>query len=228
MNNTFIFAEMPSITKENYLKALYHLADDDGRVQLSDLSKLLEVSNPTANNMVKKLETRGWVEYERYKPVVLTDDGRKAAALIIRKHRITEMFLVEKMGFGWEEVHDVAEQMEHIDSPLLFDRMDELLSFPQVDPHGSPIPNKEGEIEEAHYVPLSEVDAGKKVVLRALGESSSDFLMYLNNKAISLGTVIKILDREAFDGSVKVSYNQVSEDHLSSTVADRLLVELVG
>jgi DtxR family Mn-dependent transcriptional regulator len=219
---------MPSITKENYLKALYHLADEAGRVQLSDLSKLLEVSNPTANNMVKKMESKGWVEYERYKPVVLTDEGRKAAALIIRKHRITEMFLVEKMGFGWEEVHDVAEQMEHIDSPLLFDRMNELLSFPQVDPHGSPIPDKDGEIKEADHFPLSEVPSGKKVVLRALSESSNDFLKYLNNKSIALGTVIKIEDRESFDGSVKVSYDDIQEEHLSSTVAERLLVEMVG
>jgi len=133
---------MTSQTEENYLKASYFLANSDNEINLSELSKSLKVSKPTVNSMVKKLCEKGFLNYQKYKPLVLTAYGRKNAALIIRKHRLTEMYLVEKMNFGWEEVHDIAEQLEHLKSPEFFDRMDELLNFPTHDPHGSPIPNK--------------------------------------------------------------------------------------
>ena len=112
---------MPSQTKENYLKAIYALDQKGSKIALTDISKLMEVSNPTANNMVKKLQEMGWVIYEKYKPLRLTSEGRKQGALIVRKHRLTEMFLTKIMGFGWEQVHDIAEEMEHIQSDALFE-----------------------------------------------------------------------------------------------------------
>lgn len=136
---------MASTTEENYLKALYNLSNTQGEVNISELALSLKVSMPTANSMVKSLQKSDWVIYEKYKPVTLTPKGQKEAALIIRKHRLTEMFLVKKMGFGWEEVHEVAEQIEHIHAPKFFERMDEMLGYPTMDPHGSPIPDNQAE-----------------------------------------------------------------------------------
>ena len=214
---------MPSPTEENYLKAIYNLADDTAEVSLSDLGNALGVSAPTANSMVKRLNDRGYVEYRKYKPLKLTDAGRNAAALIIRKHRLTEMYLVEQMGFGWEEVHDIAEQMEHVQSPVLFERMDELMGFPRIDPHGSPIPDKHGRVEFQEYHRLSEIPSGKRVRLRALTHSSDDFLVYLNSKRLKLGAEIEVIHREAFDRSLTVAYDG-RETMLSHEVCERLLV----
>jgi len=145
------FWNMASQTEENYLKTLFTLADEKGEILLSGLSKTMGVSTPSANSMVKKMHEKGLVDYLKYKPIVLTEKGKLNAALIIRKHRLTEMYLMEKMGFGWEEVHEIAEQMEHIKSASFFDRVDELMNFPKVDPHGSPIPDKNGKIERMTY-----------------------------------------------------------------------------
>ena len=218
---------MPSQTKENYLKAIYAITQEKGKVTLSELSKKLSVSKPTVNNMVNKLEAKGWVRYKKYKPIALTPEGELVAALIIRKHRITEMFLVQNMDFGWEEVHEIAEEMEHIDSSALFERMDKMLGYPKVDPHGSPIPNKKGEVENKNYSHLNELNKGDKVILSALTQSSTDFLHFLNSRNIDLGTELFIEKKENFDQSIVVSYKQKKNITLSKTVCDRLLVELV-
>ena len=135
---------MSSATNENYLKALLSLSAEGQSVTVTALAAALGVSKPAANSMVKSLAAQGHLVYERYRPLRLTDAGRAAAARIVRKHRLTEMYLVERMGFGEDEVHEIAEQMEHIQSPAFFARMDELLGYPTVDPHGSPIPPGEG------------------------------------------------------------------------------------
>ncbi len=218
---------MASPTVENYLKALYTLADEGGEINLSELSVHLGVSKPTANSMVKTLQQEGWVKYEKYKPLKLTSKGRKAAALIIRKHRLTEMYLVELMGFGWEEVHEIAEQVEHIKAPAFFDRMDKLLDFPKVDPHGSPIPDEDGNIVEHHYKKLSECQVGDKVRLVALNHSSREFLEFLDSREISLRLEIKIKSIEPFDHSMLVSYRNHPSETLSQKVSERLLVEKV-
>ncbi len=218
---------MPSQTKENYLKAIYSLAGEEGEVSLSGLSKRMGVSAPTVNSMVKKLKKEGWVAYEKYQPIQLTEEGRKTAALIIRKHRLTEMFLAEKMGFGWEEVHDIAEQMEHINSEALFDRMDDLLGHPTADPHGSPIPDKSGKVASEDYIKLSKAEEGDRVVLRALAHSSTDFLVFLNDKKLELGVEIEVLRVEPFDKSMTVSYGDFPSTMLSNLVCEQLLVEVV-
>jgi DtxR family Mn-dependent transcriptional regulator len=218
---------MVSQTEENYLKALFTLADEAGEINLSDLSIHLEVSKPSVNSMVKTLKQKGWVKYEKYKPLRLTDEGRKAAALILRKHRLTEMFLVEKMGFGWEEVHEIAEQIEHIKAPLFFDRMDKLMDYPKVDPHGSPIPNKEGDIIERDYKQLSDCQAGSCVRLVALKHSSKEFLEFLDSREISLKLELEIKSIEPFDNSMMISYDKHPSEILSRKVCERLLVETI-
>src|SRR5690606_4324738 len=137
---------MHSAIEENYLKALFNLANENGEAGVNELSKSLDLKMPTVNSMMKKLADKKLVKYESYKPIKLTEKGRKEAAMIIRKHRLTEMFLVDKMGFTWDQVHYIAEQVEHVKSPAFFDKMDELLGNPLVDPHGSPIPDKNGKI----------------------------------------------------------------------------------
>ena len=214
---------MNSYTEENYLKALFILSTEIGETTVNALSKSLEIKMPTVNSMMKKLSEKGLVNYESYKPVKLTEKGKKEAALIIRKHRLTEMFLVEKMGFGWEQVHDIAEQVEHIKSPAFFDKMDELLAYPKVDPHGSPIPDKHGKIVWKKYTPLSECVKGQTVVLAAVTHSSDDFLKFLNARGLHLGITLKIKSVEPFDGSMVVSYAKKTET-LSLVVCEKLLV----
>ena len=145
---------MNSLTEENYLKALYHLINDNDEVSVNDLSRQLNIKMPSVNSMIKKFADKKWVKYESYKPIKLTESGKKEASLIVRKHRLTEMFLVEKMGFGWENVHVIAEQLEHIHSEVFFDKMDEILNYPKVDPHGEPIPDKDGNVISVSYTHL--------------------------------------------------------------------------
>lgn len=216
---------MYSFVEENYLKALLMLADEEGQTSVNDLSNHLKISMPTVNSMVKRLKGKDLVFYEKYKPVKLTELGHKEAALIVRKHRLTEMFLVEQMGFGWEEVHDIAEQVEHIHSPAFFEKMDELLGHPTIDPHGSPIPDKEGNIEWKSYDKLSDCKAGDTVQLIAVVNGSKEFLEFLNGRELTLNQEVIIKTIEAFDKSMVVSYENHPSETLSATVCERLLVE---
>lgn len=217
---------MYSLAEENYIKALYLLSGNVGAVNVNDLSKHLNIKMPTVNSMMKRLFEKGLIHYESYKPIKLTAEGKKQAALIIRKHRLTEMFLVEKMGFGWEEVHPIAEQIEHINAPEFFDKMDAMLGFPKTDPHGSPIPNKKGEFEWVAYSNLSHCKAGEKVILSAVTHSSDEFLRYLNSKDIKLGDVIRILDIEEYDGSMQLSIANRNPETFSKVVCEKLLVTI--
>ena len=160
---------MNSLAEENYLKALFILADEHGAVSVNDLSRRLGIKMPTVTSMMKKLAKKRLVHYESYKPLKLTEKGRKEAGMVIRKHRLTEMFLFQKMEFGWEEVHEIAEQIEHIQSPAFFEKMDEMLGYPSVDPHGSPIPDRSGKVEWKKFVKLSSCKAGDIVKLTAVG-----------------------------------------------------------
>ncbi len=215
---------MPLRTKENYLKTMYVLDEEKGVISLSDLGKRLGVSIPTVNSMAKRLHDDGWVIYKKYQPVKLTEMGKKEAALIIRRHRIAEMFLVEKLHFGWEEVHDIAEEIEHINSEIFFNRMNELLGNPAFDPHGSPIPDKNGNISCDNYLKLSETEQGDELILKALTEDNNEFLKFLNSKKLRLGIKIVVNHVETFDKSMTISYNE-SEVTLSREVCERLFVE---
>ena len=217
MQNTF--------TEENYLKTLYILASGRGEVNVNELSKELGIKMPTVTSMMKKLAEKKFVLYESYKPLRLTEKGKKEAGLIIRKHRLTEMFLVEKMKFGWEEVHDIAEQIEHIRSPEFFEKMDELLGYPKMDPHGSPIPDRNGKMTWKTYDKLSDCKAGETVWLSAVINTSSEFLKFLNSRDMHLGLKMKIRSVEAFDSSMVLSYGKRNSEQISQQVSERLLVE---
>ena len=219
------FVGMHSYTEENYLKALFNLANEKGEVSANELSKRLTIKMPTVNSMMKKLAEKKLVHYESYKPLRLTEKGKKEAGLIIRKHRLTEMFLVQNMGFGWEEVHEIAEQIEHLQAPNFFEKMDALLGYPKIDPHGSPIPDKTGKMEWIHYEKLSSCKAGDTVKLAAVIHTTDDFLKFLTIRELQLGLKIKIKAIEKFDGSMVVSYNKRAAEMLSYTVCERLLVE---
>lgn len=215
---------MRSQTEENYLKAIFALAKESGEVNVKDISTRLDLKMPTVTSMMKNLAAKGLIYYESYKPIRLTTKGRKEAALIVRKHRLTEMFLVEKMGFGWEEVHDIAEQIEHIRSTRFFDKMDELLEYPRIDPHGSPIPDKEGKMILKEYLKLSECAEGDKVKLAAVIRTSTEFLTFLNKRNLSLDTEMVIRSIEPFDRSIIVSYDGHPSETFSHEVCERLLV----
>lgn len=217
---------MFSSIEENYLKALYNLSDEKGEVSTLALSQSLDIKMPTVNSMMKKFLKKGLVYYQSYKPLKLTEKGKKEAALILRKHRLTEMYLVEKMGFSWEDVHEVAEQIEHIHSEKFFNKMDELLDYPKFDPHGSPIPDKQGNIEGGRFKKLNEYQIGEIVELSAIIHSSKEFLKYLNSKNFNLGIKFQIESVEEFDGSVTVQIvGQNRTEVLSKMIAEKLLVK---
>lgn len=215
---------MVSLTEENYLKAMLSLAKEKGEVSINELSKHLGIKMPTANSMMKKLAEKDLVVYETYKPLKLTEKGKTTAALILRKHRLTEMFLVHKMGFGWEEVHPIAEQIEHIHSSVFFEKMDELLGYPKFDPHGSPIPDKNGKMEWLSFRALNKCTVGSQVSLAAVLDSSEDFLKFLNAKAIKLNDSILVIDVEEYDGSMTLQIGQQKNIVLSAMVCEKLLV----
>lgn len=216
---------MNSLTEENYLKALFNIANKDGEVNVIDLSKTLDIKMPTVTSMMKRLSQKKLVHYESYKPLRLTEKGKKEAGLIIRKHRLTEMFLVDKMKLGWEDVHDIAEQIEHIQSAVFFEKMDELLDFPKMDPHGSPIPDRNGKMVWKDYNKLSDCKAGESVKLAAVINTSSEFLKFLNARGMRLGLKIKIKSIEPFDNSMVISYGKGVAETLSNVACERLLVE---
>ncbi len=215
---------MISLTEENYLKAIFYLISDNNTVTINELSKFLNVKMPSVNNMMKKFADKKWVIYESYKPLRITDSGKMQAALVVRKHRLTEMFLVEKMNFGWENVHEIAEQVEHIQSDLFFDKMDELLNYPKFDPHGEPIPDKDGNIIAQHLKKLSTCKVGSSFVFTAVTITDDDFLSFLNAKNLELGTAIEIIEIEKYDQSMKVQFGGKMVT-LSKIVTEKILVK---
>lgn len=215
---------MNSLNEENYLKAIFHLIDEKDTFTVNELSKILNIKMPSVNSMMKKFAQKNWVIYESYKPIRITDLGKKEAAQIVRKHRLTEMFLVEKMGFGWEVVHEIAEQLEHIHSEIFFDKMDELLNYPKVDPHGEAIPDKDGNIIKQNLMKLSECKEGEKVSLCSVTDSSDSFLTYLNQRKLSLNSKLKIIEIEKYDQSMKIEFDNKIET-ISKIVCDKILVE---
>ena len=217
---------MISLTEENYLKAIFHLRNDDNTVTINELSKFLNVKMPSVNNMMKKFALKNWVIYETYKPLKVTFEGKKQAALIVRKHRLTEMFLVEKMNIGWENVHEIAEQLEHVHSDLFFDKMDEMLQHPKLDPHGEPIPDKEGNIIALDLQKLSSCKVGEQILFSSVTVSDDDFLTYLNSKELELGKRLEIVEIEKYDQSMTILREDGCTITLSKMVCDKILVKL--
>jgi DtxR family Mn-dependent transcriptional regulator len=215
---------MKTLTEENYLKAIFHLIKPDNTVTVTDLSKFLNIKMPSVNSMMKKFVEKDWIRYESYKPFEVTESGKKEAALIVRKHRLTEMFLVKKMNIGWENVHEIAEQLEHIHSEEFFEKMDELLNYPKIDPHGEPIPDKDGQIIKQDLKKLSSCKVKENVVLTAVTLDTEDFLSYLNERKLVLTTKLKVLKIENIDATMIVQYEGKTEV-LSKIICDKLLVK---
>jgi DtxR family Mn-dependent transcriptional regulator len=174
--------------------------------------------------MLRKLAEKGWVNYQKYQGVRLTEAGQKIALSIVRKHRLWEVFLVEKLGFAWDEVHEVAEELEHIQSEKLINQLDHFLNYPSFDPHGDPIPNAKGEIIKIEKQLVSEIEVGKTITCVGVKDTSVDFLQYLNKQNISLGTKMKVLEKEPFDGTLKIEINN-SVLVISDKIANNLYVK---
>lgn len=196
---------MFSDSEENYLKAIFHLErfSQEG-VSTNAIAEQMQTKASSVTDMLKKLSDKKLVNYVKYQGVTLTNEGKKTAAKIIRKHRLWEVFLVEKLDFNWDEVHEVAEQLEHIDSDKLVDRLDKHLNFPKFDPHGDPIPSKDGTFPVRDKVLLSTLNAGDSGVCVGVKDTSTSFLKFLDKNGIALGRKISIVEKEDFDDSFKI------------------------
>lgn len=196
-------------SEENYLKTIFHLGSGEaGSINTNAIAEQMETKPSSVTDMAKKLAEKGLVNYKKYQGISLTDAGVKTALSIVRKHRLWETFLVEKLDFAWDEVHEVAEQLEHIKSEKLIDKLDQLLQFPKYDPHGDPIPGKNGEFQEHNKDLLSELPVGANGICVGVKDSSSAFLQYLDKHEISIGKPIQILGKEAFDGSLHLKIGE--------------------
>lgn len=218
---------MHSFTEENYLKAIYHLSE--GNTMAVSTNQIAEMTNTKAasvTDMLKKLAEKKLINYIKYQGVTLTSTGVNAAVNIIRKHRLWEVFLVEKLGFKWDEVHDIAEELEHINSETLINRLDDFLGNPAADPHGDPIPDRSGLIKHKKLVKISEMQTGESGTVSGVSEHSSVFLKLLEKLGLTLGTKIIISELIEFDGSIMLTIDQKTERTISREVAKNILVIL--
>lgn len=214
-------------SEENYLKAIYHLSQLQKKgVSTNAIAKLIDSKASSVTDMIKKLADKNLVFYERYQGVSLTTQGVYAAKMLVRKHRLWEVFLVETLDFSWDEVHEIAEELEHIKSEKLINKLDSFLGYPSVDPHGDPIPDAQGTIKNVEKKLLSEAEISEKTICIGVKDSSPSFLKYLDKNGISLGTSIEVIDREIFDQSIKVSIND-SVSVISQKIASNLFVKKV-
>ena len=196
---------MISFTEENYLKAVYHLsAGGQKAVKTNELAEVMRTKAASVTDMIKKLSKKGLIHHERYHGVKITSTGKLQALQIIRKHRLWETFLVEKLGFAWDEVHPVAEQLEHIQSTTLINKLDEFLGFPKSDPHGDPIPDKQGKIKPQVLIGLDQLGPGKNAVITSVKDTDPDLLKYLEKIGAKPGKRLQVISRENYDKSIEV------------------------
>ena len=216
---------MLSKSEENYLKAIFHLSiKTDKGISTNAIAQQLETKASSVTDMVKKLSEKELVIYVKYQGVTLTKRGASIAANVIRKHRLWEVLLVEKFNFNWDEVHEVAEQLEHIHSKKLVNEIDAFLGFPKHDPHGDPIPDKDGNINFLEKSLLSTIEVGESVVCIGVKDTSSDFLRYLDKQEIALGKEITVLEKEAFDNSMQIRMAS-NEFTISQQIANNIYVK---
>jgi DtxR family Mn-dependent transcriptional regulator len=218
--------KMNSLSEENYLKAVYKLSDENkSQVYTTDLAKKMGTSSASVTDMLQKLGRKKFIIYRKYQGVKLTEQGKKSALNIIRKHRLWEMFLAEKLNFGWDEVHAVAEQLEHISSDKLIERLDEFLGYPSADPHGDPIPDSNGKVPAQHSVLLSSLSEGDKAVVSGVVDHHPSFLKYLETIGLNVGTVVKVENIAGYDRSMNITAgSKKTATHISNDIAKNLLV----
>lgn len=217
-----------SYTEENYLKAIYALSRlySDAEVSTNQISDHLKNKAASVTDMLKKLSDKKLIDYKPYKGVKLTDKGKKTAIKVIRKHRLWEAFLVEKLKFKWDEVHEIAEQLEHIQSDELIQKLDNFLGNPKCDPHGDPIPDSTGKFSVQRSVALSSAKQKNSLVVTGVSDHSSEFLKYLSNSGIALGDNLKIEESNTYDKSLKIKVNNKHSLFLSHKAASNILVEI--
>jgi DtxR family transcriptional regulator, Mn-dependent transcriptional regulator len=217
-----------TFSEENYLKAIYHLTSAiEIEVSTNAIAEMMETKASSVTDMLKKLAEKDLVHYKKYQGVSLTDKGKLAAKMIVRKHRLWEVFLVEKLDFAWDEVHDIAEQLEHIKSEQLINKLDNFLGNPTEDPHGDPIPDAKGQILIIEKQLLADLQENQIGICVGVKDSSADFLKYLDKQAIALGSKIEILSKESFDLSTKIKVNETTEMTISNKVANNLFVKRI-
>lgn len=212
-------------SEENYLKVIYHLSENevDG-VNTNAIAAKIQTKASSVTDMIKKLAEKKLVFHQKYQGVILTENGLMEAKMIVRKHRLWEVFLLEKLGFNWDEVHEIAEELEHIKSRKLIDKLDALLGFPTEDPHGDPIPDKHGVIPKNDKKLISEGELNKKYICVGVNDSSSDFLQYLDKHKIALGTKLKIIEKESFDNSYTIEIKNKTFT-ISNKIATKLYIK---
>ena len=214
-----------TISEENYIKVIYHLSLVLPKgVTTNAIAEKLETKASSVTDMLKKLAEKKWVFYQKYQGVSLTENGNLIAKMIVRKHRLWEVFLVEKLDFSWDEVHDIAEQLEHIKSEKLINKLDDFLGNPTEDPHGDPIPDADGKILKIEKRLLAELEKNQTGICVGVKDTSSDFLKYLDKHEIALGSQIEIIEKENFDNSLKIKIGN-KEVTISNKIASNLYIQ---
>ncbi|MBA3971544.1 MAG: metal-dependent transcriptional regulator [Bacteroidetes bacterium] len=215
---------MHSFTEENYLKAIYKLTENHGdSVSTNSIAESMSTKAASVTDMLKKLSDKKLINYQKYQGVTLSAKGEKVALNIIRKHRLWEMFLLEKLDFKWDEVHDLAEQLEHINSDKLIEQIDKFLNYPKFDPHGDPIPDANGKIQQQKSKLLSNYKKKETLVMTGVVDHSAAFLQYLDRSGLALGYEIKIEDIIEFDKSLQITINKKNSIFISNEVAKNIL-----
>jgi DtxR family transcriptional regulator, Mn-dependent transcriptional regulator len=215
---------MLSFTEENYLKAIYHLSQSgDKSVLTTELAEAMNTKPASVTDMIKKLSAKKLITYEKYYGVTITRQGVLNALTIVRKHRLWETFLVQKLKFDWDQVHEVAEQLEHIQSPLLIEKLDEFLGYPHSDPHGHPIPNKNGKVQLENHIPLCDLNALQTSTVKSVKDTAS-FLQYLDKIGMYIGAKISIVNKSEFDGSIEILIDGKKKAFISKEASQNILV----
>lgn len=218
---------MLSITEENYLKAIFKISErDQSPVNTNAVAASMQTTAASVTDMIKRLSEKELLDYEKYKGVLLTEEGRKTATNLIRRHRLWEVFLTEKLGFSWDEVHEIAEELEHINSDKLIDRMDTFLGYPRFDPHGDPIPDADGHWTRRPQVLLGTLLPGQLGVVTGVDDHTSAFLQYLNQLGLGLGENIEVINRVLYDNSMIIKLKDGKSIAVSDKVVQHLFVKI--
>lgn len=213
--------------EENYLKAIFKIAEKEGKAVLTNsIAGAMHTAAASVTDMLKRLSDKHLIKYEKYRGVALTEEGSRVATILIRKHRLWEVFLVEKLGFAWDEVHDLAEQLEHVQGDALVDRLDTFLEYPRFDPHGDPIPDAAGRWTYRQQLRLAVLQPGQRGVITGVDDHATPFLQYLDQIGLGLGVELLLVGRTDYDQSVQVRIGENADVTLSDKVAQNLFLKV--
>jgi len=223
----FVIQAMYTLSEENYLKCIYRLAQEHGtKITPTAIAESLNNNPASVVDMIRKLTEKQLIAYDKKKGVELTTQGEKDATLIVRRHRLWEVFLLEKLGYHWDEIHDIAEELEHIKDDTLADRLDKFLGFPEYDPHGDPIPKANGKTPRRYSTTLADMKAGGYCHVAAVKDTTSSFLQYLKKLDINIGTRIQLLEKIAYDNSLVISISGNEPTTVSQKFGENILTDV--